>query len=715
MKSIKPGRGPSIGLRFLILSVLFLALLMCSAEAANEVVSGQCGLNATYKLEDNGVLTITGSGKIDGYPWKVDAYRGQVKEVIIYCSNCVIGKEAFQGCEALEQAYAPNVLEIEEGAFSYCSNLTGLALAISNDSLVIGDYAFYGCAKLQGLGYRNASSIGKQAYYGCKALTSFIIDSLGILGEQAFYDCSGLEMVDIPGGILEIKEGTFFNCGSLKSVTLPNTVRSIGHMAFGNCTGLKSIRLPDQITEVAAEAFSGCPAVLYAEIGSDAAKALGKINTSFRVFNNGSYEMKYLWSENAIADLQLVSIDADVQWVKIPEGVTLIGASVCDQNSYVASVVIPTTVKRINEFAFAACNVGNITIPANVTYFEQAIFSKCKKLDSAILSCNAERLSDGMFFECSNLRTVIFERAVAIIGKEAFSGCASLKTIALLPGLKTIETCAFANCDNLNEISLPATLTTIEDSAFAGTTNHIETVTYAGTISDRAKISFGKENESLLYAKWKCADGEVTGPIGAPTTNPPADPTPAPADPTSPPAETTPPPAPPVAIDIAFATVSAIRDQVFTGSEIKPAVTVSYGGSVLVQGTHYTLAYSNNRLIGKATVTVSGIGDYFGVKYAPFNILPRAVKISSLKAGKKMLTVKWGRGLGIDGYEIQYGLKKDFKGAKKLTVTREKTTSAELKKLKSKKTYYVRIRAFKKVKGRKYYSDWSKTLKKKVK
>ena len=56
-----------------------------------------------------------------------------------------------------------------------------------------------------------------------------------------------------------------------------------------------------------------------------------------------------------------------------------------------------------------------------------------------------------------------------------------------------------------------------------------------------------------------------------------------------------------------------------------------------------------------------------------------------------------------------------FKGAKTVTISKAKTTSTEIKKLKAKKTYYVRIRTFKKVKGKKYYSEWSKVLKKKIK
>lgn len=95
--------------------------------------------------------------------------------------------------------------------------------------------------------------------------------------------------------------------------------------------------------------------------------------------------------------------------------------------------------------------------------------------------------------------------------------------------------------------------------------------------------------------------------------------------------------------------------------------------------------------------------------------LPKAVTGLSLKAGKKQLTVRWKKSAGVSGYEIQYGLKKNFKGAKTVTVSKAKTVKKVIKGLKKGKTYYVRIRAFNTVNGSKYYSAWSKALKAKVK
>lgn len=79
------------------------------------------------------------------------------------------------------------------------------------------------------------------------------------------------------------------------------------------------------------------------------------------------------------------------------------------------------------------------------------------------------------------------------------------------------------------------------------------------------------------------------------------------------------------------------------------------------------------------------------------------------------LTVKWQKGAGGVSYELQYSLKKAFTSRKVLTISKNATVKQVIKGLKSGKTYYVRIRAFKTVGGKKYVSDWSNVLSKKVK
>ena len=152
----------------------------------------------------------------------------------------------------------------------------------------------------------------------------------------------------------------------------------------------------------------------------------------------------------------------------------------------------------------------------------------------------------------------------------------------------------------------------------------------------------------------------------------------------------------------------AVKDQAYTGKALKPAVTVKYGSKALKKGADYTVSYKNNKAVGVATVTVTGKGGYTGTKKLTFNILPRAVTISKLTAGKQLLTVKWGRRAEATGYELQYAMKSSFAGAKAVKIKKNATVSATIKKLKTGKTYYVRLRSYKTVGKKTYYSAWSK-------
>ena len=86
-----------------------------------------------------------------------------------------------------------------------------------------------------------------------------------------------------------------------------------------------------------------------------------------------------------------------------------------------------------------------------------------------------------------------------------------------------------------------------------------------------------------------------------------------------------------------------------------------------------------------------------------------STSISSIKVKNEAITVKWKKKSGITGYQIQYSSDKKLKkNNKSVTVTKQKTTKATVKKLKSKKKYYVRVRTYKTVNGKKIYSSWSK-------
>ena len=159
--------------------------------------------------------------------------------------------------------------------------------------------------------------------------------------------------------------------------------------------------------------------------------------------------------------------------------------------------------------------------------------------------------------------------------------------------------------------------------------------------------------------------------------------------------------------DITKATVSGISTKAFTGKAITQNVTVKVGNTVLKNGTDYTVSYSNNKKVGKATVKITGKGKYGGVITKTFKINPAKQEIQKLTAKSKAFFIDWAQKGSATGYEIQYATNSKFTGAKKVTITNNKTDKTTVSKLSGKKKYYVRVRSYTTVKGTKYYGAWS--------
>ena len=159
--------------------------------------------------------------------------------------------------------------------------------------------------------------------------------------------------------------------------------------------------------------------------------------------------------------------------------------------------------------------------------------------------------------------------------------------------------------------------------------------------------------------------------------------------------------------DITKATVSGISTKAFTGKAIKQNVTVKVGNTVLKNGTDYTVSYSNNKKVGKATVKITGKDKYGGVITKTFKINPAKQEIQKLTAKSKSFFVDWAQKGSATGYEIQYATNSKFTGAKKVTITNNKTDKTTVSKLSANKKYYVRVRSYTTVGGTKYYGAWS--------
>ena len=154
-------------------------------------------------------------------------------------------------------------------------------------------------------------------------------------------------------------------------------------------------------------------------------------------------------------------------------------------------------------------------------------------------------------------------------------------------------------------------------------------------------------------------------------------------------------------------TKTAAGEKLKYATSDKKVVTVSAAGKVTVKG------------IGTATITITSPESANYKAATPvkvtITVTPKSVKLSTVKNVKtKAIKVTWKKDTSVTGYEILYSQKSNFKGAKKVTVTKNKTVSTTIKKLTKGKTYYVKVRAYKTVKGKKIYGAYSSVKKVKV-
>lgn len=163
----------------------------------------------------------------------------------------------------------------------------------------------------------------------------------------------------------------------------------------------------------------------------------------------------------------------------------------------------------------------------------------------------------------------------------------------------------------------------------------------------------------------------------------------------------------------------------YTGAYRTPAVSVIFKDAMntagntqsytLKKGTDYNVVYEDNKTVGTATVIFTGSGNFKGIHVENFTIRPQTTILRKLIKGKKQFRAVWKKQTTkMTGYQIQYATNKKFTSSKKVT-SKKSTTRKTITKLKSKKTYYVRIRTYKTVDGIKYYSKWSNTMKVKTK
>ena len=378
---------------------------------ATEILSqGTCGENLAWTLDNEGTLTISGTGEMYDYysdskaPW--DSDKEKIEKIVIKNGVISIGRNAFIHCENLISVIIPDSVScIGVSSFYWCTNLT--SVTIPGSVAKIDFQAFYACTNLISVTLLNGvTNIGESAFESCKKLTSITIpESVMSIGDKAFYNCTSLNAVIISGSRISVGNSTFDNTpwlenylddfvisgkvliqykGNAESVTIPDFVTSIGAKAFENCTSMTSVIIPEGVTNIGESAFRNCENLVSVTIPD------GVTNIELGVF----YDCMALTS------------------IIIPDGVTSIGMEAFHSCMSLKSIMLPDSVTNIGYAAFRYCiSLKSITISNNVTSIGYAAFEGCWALTSVIIPDSITKLDSRVFSDCKNLTSITIKNS----------------------------------------------------------------------------------------------------------------------------------------------------------------------------------------------------------------------------------------------------------------------------------------------------------------
>ncbi|MBE7059830.1 MAG: leucine-rich repeat domain-containing protein [Ruminococcaceae bacterium] len=368
----------------LIFSFILTVSAVCSIYITAYAESGTCGDNLTWTLDNEGTLTISGTGKMEDYslrngaPWKPLNYR--TKKLVI--NN--------------------GITSIGDYAFWYETHLTSVVIPSGVTS--IGNNAFTGCEDMESIEIPNSvTTIGRLTFSGCTSLTGIVIpDSVTTIGECAFQSCRSLTGIVIPDSVTNINGHMFEYCTSLTNCKLPKSITSIGTYAFNGCSNLINIEIPNCETVIDQGAFLKCS------------------NLKKVVIYGGLTRIEY----------EAFSECYSLESVVIPDSVTFIGSYAFAKCYSLTGIVIPDSVTRIGAATFQWCkSLINIEIPNSVTSIGDSAFQGCESLINIEIPNNVKRIENNLFRDCSSLTDVAIPKTVTSIWSYAFDGCDSLKDI----------------------------------------------------------------------------------------------------------------------------------------------------------------------------------------------------------------------------------------------------------------------------------------------
>ena len=225
--------------------------------------------------------------------------------------------------------------------------------------------------------------------------------------------------------------------------------------------------------------------------------------------------LKYVYSCNRTATVIGIE-DHNIQEITIPSykrnglkkyRVVSIEDSAFFSCENLTSIIIPSSVTSIGEWAFYGTGLTSVTIPNSVISIGESAFKKCVGLNSLTIGDSVTFIGKSAFYGCTSLTSVTIPNSVTNIGEYAFistgltSPLYNTHVFAYLPtsfsgaytieeGIESLSDGAFRDCKDLSSISIPNSVTSIGERAFYGT--GLTSVTIPNSVANIGENAFNK-------------------------------------------------------------------------------------------------------------------------------------------------------------------------------------------------------------------------------
>ena len=485
----------------LLISNCTAVLGVFAADSTEELIgSGECGSEAVWELDSDGVLTVSGKGDMTDYtsytmtPWytvcsaikKVVIDSGitsvgnlafsncyELKEVVFADSVTEIGNRAFQGSMLTSATITPYITKIDWDAYSGCSTLASVYITdlaawcninfgnFNANPLYHGATLYVNGLALTSLSIpETVTNLKYSSFCGYKKLTSVSIPSqLRVLADSTFYKCENLtnfyasnsEYFTAVDGVLYNKDKTYLYAfpaaKKAKSFVIPDTVKTVGGYAFA-CSSIEEITLPESIQFIGQYAFTLCGSLNRVNAPS--------LDTWCDIYFSGTESNPLYYGHDLYID---------------------------------GNPVTDIVVDKLNFTAFVGCHtLKTVVIEDGITVIEPYSLAECVNLKSVALPKTLKTIESNAFTG-SGIEYIVFPDSLTEIGSTAFNGCTRLKNFKLPSGLEKIGYSAFANCDSLTEVTVPDSVTAIESGIFRECDNLVS-VTFPKTVTKFANYIF---------------------------------------------------------------------------------------------------------------------------------------------------------------------------------------------------------------------------------